>query len=233
MLKRTKVSDIRMAFKDLLAWSDDENEMLEIVNASFVADKPTIFGELNHDYIESEKQWYLSESLDVYDIPGKTPQIWKNIADNDGMINSNYGWCQFSDANHNQYDKALAAIKADSDTRQATMIFNRPTMHEDAFRNCMSDFMCTYAHQLMLRDGKLDYLVFMRSNDVVFGYRNDKAWADYVHQRAADELGVELGTMYWNAASLHVYPRHRKLINGETHDIYSHGTTMSRFTGAR
>ena len=52
----------------------------------------------------------------------------------------------------------------------------------------------------------------MRSNDAVFGYKNDKAWADYVHQRASTKLCVPMGNMYWNAASLHVYPQHRELV---------------------
>jgi len=65
---------------------------------------------------------------------------------------------------------------------------------------------------MMFRDGKLNYHVYMRSNDVVFGYNNDKAWADYVHDLAAKDLGVEKGVMYWNAASLHVYPRHHHLV---------------------
>ena len=205
------VEDIRQEFLRLKEQSHSQ-DMLEIVNASFIADEPTIFGAINHDYVKRELDWYLSQSLFVDDIEGQVPAIWQSIAGEDDSINSNYGWCIFSDANHNQYDKAVAAIKADVDTRQATMLYTRPTMHEDAKRNGMRDFICTYAHQLMVRDGELNYLVYMRSNDVVFGYNNDKAWADYVWTKAAEELGIPLGRMYWNAASLHVYPRHHLLV---------------------
>ena len=211
-MKILTTEDIRSWFLVLRERESDPEAMLEIVNASFIADEPAIFGRVNHDYVEREWEWYMSESLNVNDIPGKTPDIWERVSDMDGFINSNYGWCQFSAENHNQYDKAVANLKADRDSRQGAMIFTRPTMHEDAVSNGMADFMCTYAHQLMIRDGKLNYHVYMRSNDVIFGYNNDKAWADYVWQRAAHDLGVAKGTMYWNAASLHVYPRHRHLV---------------------
>ena len=42
---------------------------VEIINACFVADEPVIFGNLNQDYIEREKKWYRSQSLNVNDIP--------------------------------------------------------------------------------------------------------------------------------------------------------------------
>ena len=208
-MTKVTVEDIRLQFLSLKERSGNPHDMLEIVNASFIADEPAIFGEPNSDYIFREWKWYMSQSLNVNDIPGDVPKIWQHVSDKDGFINSNYGWCQFSEANHNQYANAVANLKADRNSRQGAMIFTRPTMHEDAVANGMSDFMCTYAHQLMIRDGKLNYHVIMRSNDVVFGYPNDKAWADYVWKMAAKDLGVELGTMYWNATSLHVYPRHR------------------------
>lgn len=42
---------------------------ISIVAASFVANRPYILRESNQDYIERELQWYLSESLNVKDIP--------------------------------------------------------------------------------------------------------------------------------------------------------------------
>lgn len=211
MMNRNYVSDIR---NELIILKEETkpDDMIEIVNASFIADEPTIFGKVNENYIQREFKWYVSQSLNVYDFDGTVPQIWADIAAKDGSINSNYGWCQFSISNGCQYDKAITNLRNNLNSRQGAMIFTRPSMHEDAIENGRSDFMCTYAHQIMFRDGKLNYHVFMRSNDVIFGYNNDKAWADYIHQLAADDLGVEKGVMYWNAASLHVYPRHHQLV---------------------
>ena len=211
-MKMNLVNDVRLALLAVKERSHNPDEMLEIVNASFIADQPSIFGSVNQDYVAREHEWYMSQSLNVNDIPGTVPQIWQNVSDKDGFINSNYGWCQFSGENYNQYHSAIANLSNDPASRQGAMIFTRPSMHIDAVANGRSDFMCTYAHQLMIRNGKLNYHVYMRSNDAVFGYNNDKAWADYVWKLASDDLGVPLGTMYWNAASLHVYPRHRHLV---------------------
>jgi thymidylate synthase len=78
--------------------------------------------------------------------------------------------------------------------------------------NGMSDFMCTNAVQYMIRDGKLNAVVQMRSNDVVFGYKNDYAWQKFVLDKLAADLEVTPGRIIWNAGSLHVYERHFKLV---------------------
>jgi thymidylate synthase len=76
----------------------------------------------------------------------------------------------------------------------------------------MNDFMCTYSNAFMIRDGKLISHYLMRSNDAVFGYNNDVAWAKHVQQLLASELEVEVGDLIWTATNFHVYERHFKFI---------------------
>ena len=193
---------------------------VEIMNASFIADEDAIFGTLNHDYIERELQWYKSLSRNVNDIPGGPPEIWKRVATPDGYINSNYGWCIWSDENYNQYTNVLDELRSNPDSRRATMIYTRPTMHMDYKLNGMSDFMCTNTVQYLVRDNKLHSLVYMRSNDAIFGYKNDYAWQKHVVDSLAKELNIEPGNIHWNVASLHVYERHFDLIKER---IYGEG----------
>ena len=168
---------------------------VEVMNASFIANEPAIFGTLNHDYIERELQWYKSLSRNVNDIPGGPPEIWKRVATPDGYINSNYGWCIWSDENYNQYTNVLDELRSNPDSRRATMIYTRPTMHMDYKLNGMSDFMCTNTVQYLVRDNKLHSLVYMRSNDAVFGYKNDYAWQKHVVDSLAKELNIETPEM--------------------------------------
>ena len=210
-----KVSDIRTMFKSI--HPDPTTGMLEIVNASFIADEPAIFGTVNEDYVKRELFWYLTQSRNVLDIPSPIPKVWLNVAAADGRINSNYGWCVFSTENGRQFSCAIATLKRDKHSRQAALIYNRPSMHTDATVNGMKDFMCTYAQQLLIRDNKLHLLSFMRSNDAVFGYKNDVAWANYLLTEAHKELlptysDLTIGNVVWNAASLHIYPRHQHLL---------------------
>lgn len=217
LIETLEVADIRAILKERLRQGKfvvDKTgvKMIEIVGASFIADEDAIFGEVNWDYVDREIRWYESESLNVNDIPGKTPLIWTQVADETGLINSNYGWCIYSEDNWNQYDHVLAELKKQESSRRAVMIYTRPTMWEDYNMNGRSDFMCTNAVQYLIRDGHLHCVVQMRSNDVVFGYKNDRAWQNHVLQQLATDLGVPAGQIHWQVGSLHVYERHFDLI---------------------
>jgi thymidylate synthase len=185
---------------------------IEIIGANFVADQPTIFGKVNYDYVHREIAWYESQSLNVNDIPGKVPQIWQDVSTPDGEINSNYGWCIFSEENGYQYKNVFEELRESPNSRRAVMIYNRPSMHADYNRGGMSDFMCTNVVQYLVRDGNLIALVYMRSNDVVFGYKNDYAWQDHVFTMLAEDLHLPKGYMIWSVGSLHAYERHFGLL---------------------
>src|SRR6056300_125635 len=217
MSRNTYVGNIRNSFYQKLVKEEYVTyktgvKTLEIMNASFIADHPAIIGTVNEDYVERELAWYKSQSLNVNDIPGETPAIWKAVATEDGYINSNYGWCIWSDENHNQYTNVLDELKKNPDSRRANMIYTRPTMHSDYNRNGMSDFMCTNNVQYLIRNGEINALVYMRSNDAVFGYKNDWAWQKHVLDSLCKELNVPAGQIYWNVSSLHIYERHFGLL---------------------
>lgn len=232
-------SDIREQFKRLLSAEQFTtvnreasmtalagNTTIEIVGATFLANEDAIFGEVNWDYVAREEEWYNSMSLNVNDIPGGAPAIWKAVADKDGFINSNYGWCIYSPDNtadevkiqddgtfYNQFKFARAELQKNPESRRAIMIYTRPSMWVDYNKNGRSDFMCTNTVQYLIRGGKLISIVNMRSNDAVFGYKNDRAWQRHVQEKLAKELNVEVGDLIWQVGSLHVYSRHYHLVD--------------------
>ena len=208
-----RVKDIRTMFKDAYRaqqFTTDRTgvKTIEIIGATFLADEDYIVREPNYDYIVRELEWYESKSSNVNDIPGVVPAIWQSIATKDGMINSNYGWCIWSDENFNQYENVLKELRANPDSRRATMIYNRPSMHQDYNRDGMNDFMCTFANSFFIRDNKLISHFIMRSTDAVFGFNNDVAWAMYVQKKLARDLEVLPGDLIWTSANIHVYERH-------------------------
>ncbi len=220
------VSDIRQHFIDELKaerFVTDKTgvKTIEMVGANFLADEPMIFGEPNEDYIQRELDWYKSKSLNVKDIPGKTPKIWEMVSDEDGFINSNYGWAIWSDEiddgkngfhNYGQYWRVYKELLINRDSRRALMIYTRPSMWEEYNTNGMSDFMCTNAVQYLIRDNVLNVVVQMRSNDVVYGYRNDWAWQDHVASLLQNALNCDDRKIIWCVGSLHVYERHFDLV---------------------
>ena len=209
-----KVSDIRQHFINELASGNfiiDKTSVktIEMLGATFEADEPTIFGEVNEDYVERELEWYKSMSLYVEDIPGKTPVIWQQVASTEGKINSNYGWAIWHEDNGLQYQNVVRELTTNPNSRRAVMIYTRPSMWTDYNEDGMSDFMCTNAVQYMIRDEQLVAIVQMRSNDVVFGYNNDYAWQWYIANQLSDELKLKTWPkIIWHVGNLHVYERH-------------------------
>ncbi|AEO97027.1 deoxycytidylate 5-hydroxymethyltransferase [Salmonella phage vB_SenM-AKM_NP4] len=227
------VQDIRQEFAVAL-----ENEefvidktgvkTIEIIGASFIADEELIFGSVNDEYVARELEWYKSQSLFVKDIPGKTPAIWDQISSKNGEINSNYGWAIWNKDNYNQFASCVAELSVNPDSRRGIMIYTRPSMQTDYNRDGMSDFMCTNTVQYLIRDEQVHAVVSMRSNDVVFGFRNDYAWQKHVLELLVQTLNCGrdkkyvVGDIIWNVGSLHVYSRHFYLVDhfyhtGETH----------------
>lgn len=219
--EKYKNNDIRTIGNDV-----QQSNTLEIQNAHFEVDKPWIVREPNYEYFKNELVWYESESLNVNDIPGGAPVMWKTCADPLGYINSNYGWCIFSQDNGYQYENCKNKLIEDPHTREAIMIYNRPSMQTDYNKNGMHDFMCCQNMQYFInkRDNQvfLDCIVNFRSCDAVFGFNNDALWAKYVQEKLANDLNNEttkvdpeiifVGKLYWNAGSLHIYERHFKYL---------------------
>ena len=192
---------------------------IELLGASFIADEPAIFGTPNQEYIDAEIKWYKSESTNINDIheDKEPPAAWKYSADKHGNINSNYGHLLFSDKYHEQFEQAISELVRNPDSRRAQMVYNRPSIWVEFDENGKNDFICTNAQTFYIRDNKLHMVSQMRSNDVVFGYKNDYAWAQYLMDRAIDsllEFGIEVekGDLIWQVMNLHVYERHFGLV---------------------
>lgn len=231
-MKANKVDDIRNAFINKLINLDftidrSGQKTIELIGVSFIADKPAIFGVPNQDYINAEIAWYESQSTNIYDIHGverEPPAAWKLAADPDGNINSNYGHLIYSEKYHNQFNKAFNELWTNPDSRRAQMVYNRPSIWNEYNEGGKSDFICTNAQTFYIRNGKLHMVSQMRSNDVVFGYKNDYAWAKHIMNRMVfvwNELAkvtdthqqLQVGTLTWQVMNLHVYERHFHLVN--------------------
>ena len=222
-----KIEDIKNLLKKKYDNKDfrinaNGDKTIELQNIQFECDKPWILREPNYDYIKKELNWYLSMSRNVFDIEPPVPKVWQNVADSSGHINSNYGWCIFSKENNNQYDHCLEELCRDKSTRHAVMIYNRPSIWDEYSTDGRYDFICTFSTQCFLNEIKdkwhLKYIVYMRSNDAVFGFNNDYAWHNYVMTKLAQDLADRLiidiicDNIIWNASSLHVYERFFKYL---------------------
>ena len=221
LIRPYKVSDVRDYFIGMkstgLNHTTDKTgvKCIELIGASFEANEPAIFGTPNIEYINKEIAWYQSMSLNINDIYGfgsMPPAAWQYAASADGMIHSNYGYLIWHEENCNQYENCLQELKDNPESRRALMIYQRPEIWNEYDLMGCSDFICTNSVAYYIRDGKLHCSVSMRSNDVIYGYKNDYAWQHYVLQQLANDLGVDTGKMIWQVQNLHVYEKHFDLI---------------------
>ena len=193
--------------KQILDYGIDFDDTQALFNVGFTIVKPMdnhISCEQRnwkHDYAEAEWQWYLSGDRSIYkleDLYGKVPQIWKHMADEDGNVNSNYGW-QWK--RNNQLDNVINLLKTCPRTRQAAIsIYDAKEMH--AYDN---DTPCTYAVQFTITGQSLNMCVTMRSNDLWYGFCNDQYCFSRLQLLVADELGLLVGEYFHFAHNLHLY----------------------------
>ena len=228
-MKLNSVNDIRQFFIDELndeAYTIDKTgqKTIELLGASFIADEPSIFGTVNKDYVEAEIAWYSKQSTNINDIQhgDQPPAAWQYTANDHGEINSNYGHLIYSDKFFNQYGMVLDELLANPDGRRATMVYNRPSIWLEFDENGKNDFICTNAVTYYIRDDILHAVVQMRSNDVIYGYKNDYAWQRHVldklcfdftnADRYVDGRVIEPGHIIWQVQNLHVYEKHFHLV---------------------
>jgi thymidylate synthase len=155
----------------------------------------------NEDYAEAEWQWYLSgdrNTAKLGELYGKVPEIWKRMADNQGNVNSNYGW-QWK--RNDQIGEVINILKNYRETRQACIsIYDGKEIDKYTY-----DTPCTYAIQFTILDNKLHMCVTMRSNDLWYGFCNDQYQFSKLQELIAKEINMDMGTYYHFAHNLHIY----------------------------
>ena len=155
----------------------------------------------SHEYAEAEWQWYLTGDPKIStlgDIYGKVPEIWKRMADENGQVNSNYGY-QWERAR--QLENVVEMLIKNPSTRRACIsIYDGKEISDYA-----SDTPCTYAVQFTILDNRLNMCVTMRSNDLWFGFCNDQYCFSKLQQLVSERLKLKTGTYYHFVHNLHLY----------------------------
>lgn len=212
------VNDVwKQAFEDLSveaqfgvsASSRDGAVVGEITDAVFCVEDPTRnivtspIRKMPMRYAVGELAWYLSGSNRVQDI-SQFSKVWEKLSDDGETNNSAYGWRIFSKFGFDQWEYVKELIRKDPNTRQAVIHI------KDADNKQTKDTPCTVYLQFLLRGGKLNLSVHMRSNDIWMGVPYDMFSFCFLQVKMAMELGVEVGQYTHYAGSLHLYERDYK-----------------------
>lgn len=157
-----------------------------------------------------EFAWHISASNSVDFITYYARQ-WENFS-NDGktISQSCYGHKIFANdaSGISQWNKLIFLLKKDKYSRRAVFDFYESESGIDYFAK---DIACVCTIQFLIRDGKLDAVVNMRSNDLIWGLPYDIYFFTMLQELLALELKVELGCYYHNVGSMHIYDQHFEL----------------------
>lgn len=188
---------------------DDSIVAKEIINANLVLLDPTrntmcqCMRKMPIRYAIGELLWYDSRNRTAKAIePFST--FWKNIAESDGNVNSNYGYCIHDKWDFDQWEFVKDILTKDPTSRQAIIHIKEP---RDLREYPTKDVNCTIALQFLIRDNQLHMITTMRSNDVWLGLPYDVFNFTCMQIRMAMELGLDIGVYYHNAGSLHLYKK--------------------------
>lgn len=108
-----------------------------------------------------------------------------------------------------QLDRAFEALRANPTSRQVVLQIWDPATdlpHADG-RPRDSDIPCNTQSILKVRDGKLEWLQIMRSNDVFLGLPHNLVQFTMLQEVLAGWLQLDLGHYHHVSDSLHVYDR--------------------------
>lgn len=202
------------AFEDLyfkiLQQGEDTSSTKQMHSVGFEIINPmdnlinTNWRKWKNSYSQLEWEWYLSANPNAEKISQKA-SIWKGLMDENGNVNSNYGY-QWSRGN--QLNRVIQMLKNIPSTRRASIsIYDGKELDKYDL-----DTPCTYAINFY-KDANncLSMQVMMRSNDLVYGFCNDQYCFSKLQELVADELGWQIGTYFHFAANMHIYSRHYEL----------------------
>lgn len=128
-------------------------------------------------------------------------------ADEGGAIFGGYGPRLLRSEAGNQIANVTKLLREKPDSRRAVIqLFSATDIVEDH-----KDVPCTCVLQPLLRGGALHMVVYMRSNDVIWGLPHDVFCFTMLQEIIAVSLDATLGTYTHMAGSLHLYDDKRKL----------------------
>lgn len=153
-----------------------------------------------------ELLWYLrgTNSLDIIQYYN---QRYPQFSDDGKTLYGAYGPRIFGKKNQHsfsQWDMAYRKLREDPDSRQAIISIYSA---KDIWAKTL-DVPCTCYIQYFIREKKLNCIVNMRSNDIIWGTSYDVFNFTMLQEIMAKRLGLEMGWYLHFVGSVHIYDRH-------------------------
>lgn len=147
--------------------------------------------------------WYLSKANGLEFMEYYLPGIYANESDDGISVKSGYGERLFGHNGHNQIQNIISLLRAKPTSRRAVIqLFDASDLSGD-----FKSIPCTCTLQFIIRNGKLNMLVNMRSNDAYLGLPHDVFTFTMLQEIVARSVNVDVGIYMHCASSLHLYEK--------------------------
>ena len=154
--------------------------------------------------------WHVSGSNDLSSIAYYASR-WREFSDDARTIRGScYGHRIFApDAQGcSQWDRLLRLLRSDLTSRRAILSLHDSAVGLDA---ASRDVPCACVVQFLVRSNRLNTVVYMRSNDAIWGLPYDVFLFTMLQELLTAELGLTVGSYTHSVGSLHIYDRHIEL----------------------
>lgn len=174
---------------------------------------------VNVPFALAEVVWILAGRNDVRFLSQFNSRI-ADYSDDGFTFNAPYGHRLRRAQGYDQLTDVIRLLRRDPRSRQATLtVWHTSDMHheldldgapEEWVPRQTKDRACNLLAHLLIRDGKLDWLQVMRSNDAIWGLPYNLMQWTHLHEYVAQQVGVELGVYRHVADSFHIYEYHEE-----------------------
>lgn len=151
---------------------------------------------LSHKYLIAEWLWVYFGRNDVNSIVPFNKNLLQ-FSDDGVQFNGAYGPQVLE-----QWPYIVKTLTDDHESRQAVLTMWRPRPAQS------KDIPCTVAMQFIRRDGRLNMIVTMRSNDAWLGLPYDVFTFTQLQMCMAIQLGIQPGWYQHQVGSMHIYEEH-------------------------
>lgn len=152
----------------------------------------------------AETLWVFAGRNDIGPLSKWLPRA-KEYSDNGKIWDSAYGprLRHYGRNRIDQVETVLRRLSLKPDTRQALITIWDPEI--DGVKEGSKDYACNVVVHFLIREGKLNLFVTVRSNDIIFGVAiNAFEWC-FLGNYLAYSLGIPFGHYWQTSNSLHLY----------------------------
>jgi len=192
------------------------NGFKEITNLSFELTNPrnnvvrNPERNFNFEFAKKFFEWMMAGDSDITKLTGVNANA-KNFMAN-GELPDNFSTA-YGPRVVRQLPRVIELLRQDPGTRRAVIhvLEENDKIIWDVDTNL--EYPCTHAYQFMIRNGKLNMYVLMRSNNMVLTVCYDVWNTSNLLLHVANELGIEAGSLHFNCTSAHFFDTEQPLVD--------------------